>query len=103
MLWELLEKGVNVYYQPAPFAHTKLFLVDGYYGQIGSANIDPRSLRLNFELAVELYDTAMGRLASEYVDDIVALSRRVTLEEVDGRSMPERLRDSVAWLFQPYL
>ena len=56
MLWELLERGIRVFYQPPPFAHSKLFVVDDQYGLIGSPNIDPRSLRLNFELAVEIYD-----------------------------------------------
>jgi cardiolipin synthase len=103
MLWELLEHGVRVYYQPPPFAHTKLFLVDDFYVQIGSANMDPRSLRLNFEFAVETYDTKAGRLAAEYLAGVIDRSREVTLEEVDGRGLPVRLRDSLAWLFQPYL
>jgi cardiolipin synthase len=54
MLWELLERGVNVYYQPPPFVHSKLFYVDDHYAQIGSANFDSRSLRLNFEMNVEV-------------------------------------------------
>src|SRR5690606_19755538 len=56
MLWELLERGVRVYYQPPPFVHTKLLIIDDGYAMIGSANLDPRSLRLNFELNVEIYD-----------------------------------------------
>jgi len=56
MLWELLVWGIRVFYQPPPFVHTKLFVVDKHYAQVGSANIDPRSLRLNFELAVEVFD-----------------------------------------------
>src|SRR6185437_5909549 len=47
----LLERGIEVYLQPPPFSHTKLLVIDGSYAQIGSANIDPRSLRLNFEIA----------------------------------------------------
>lgn len=38
MLWEMVEYGVRAYYQPPPFAHTKLFLVDDFYAQIGSAD-----------------------------------------------------------------
>jgi len=47
MLWQLLQRGVRVYYQPPPFVHTKLFVVDDRYALIGSANMDSRSLRLN--------------------------------------------------------
>lgn len=103
MLWELLKWGVRVWCQPPPFAHTKLFIVDEKYLHIGSANMDPRSLRLNFEIAVEVYDDELGAKLVRHVDEIIAKSRSVTLEEVDGRSLPVRLRDSVAWLFSPYL
>lgn len=102
-LWELLRCGVRVVYQPPPFAHSKLFVLDRHYAQIGSANMDPRSLRLNFELTVEVYDADIaGRLAS-HIEEIAARSRRVTLEEVDGRHIAVKLRDAVAWLASPYL
>ncbi len=103
MLWEILERGVRVYYQPPPFAHSKLFVVDDHYTHVGSANIDARSLRLNFELAVEVFDETFSRRVVAHIEAVRQTSREITLEEVDGRSFPERLRDSVAWLFSPYL
>jgi cardiolipin synthase len=103
LLWEILKWDVHVYYQPPPFAHTKLFVVDGEYMHIGSANIDPRSLRLNFEIAVEIIDAALGETLTKHFDEIVSRSHQTTLAEVDGRSYPVRFRDSIAWLFSPYL
>ncbi|MDD5711823.1 MAG: phospholipase D-like domain-containing protein, partial [Smithellaceae bacterium] len=103
LLWELLTWGVNVYYQPPPFAHTKLIMVDDHYIQIGSANIDARSLRLNFELNVEIYDETLAKDLSDYFCEIKSRSKVVTLEEVDSRPFFERLRDSFAWLFSSYL
>lgn len=103
MLWELLRWDVEVYYQPPPFVHTKLFMIDDHYLHIGSANIDPRSLRLNFELAVEVYDEALAGRLAEHVEQVRRRSRRVTLEEVDARPFPERVRDSLAWLLSPYM
>lgn len=103
MLWEILQRGIAVDYQPPPFAHTKLFVVDGEYAQIGSANIDPRSLRLNFELALEIHDPAFAATMSGYVRHLVERSRPVTLEEVDSRSLPARLRDALCWLLSPFL
>lgn len=103
MLWELLERGVRVFYQPPPFVHSKLFLVDDHYVQLGSANIDPRSLRLNFELVVEVFDREVATLVARHFDEVRAASREVTLEEVDERPFPERLRDSLVWLLTPYL
>ncbi len=103
LLWELLQWGVYIYYQPPPFVHTKLVLIDNHYLQIGSANIDPRSLRLNFELAVEVYDRAFAKILAEHFENIRVQSRPVSLQEMDSRSLPARVRDSLAWLFSPYL
>jgi cardiolipin synthase len=102
-LWQVLEQGCRVWLVPPPFDHTKLMLVDGAWSLIGSANWDPRSMRLNFELDVECYDR-------ELAEDLESLVRRkmekaipVTLADVEGRSLPVKLRDGVARLFTPYL
>ena len=50
LLWEMLQNGIRFYYQPAPFAHSKLMVADDSYALIGSSNWDSRSFRLNFEL-----------------------------------------------------
>jgi len=103
LLWEVLKWDVSVYYQPPPFVHSKLLVIDNQYVQIGSANLDPRSLRLNFEIAVEVLDKDFARQLTNHCNEIIDRSRRVTLQEVDDRSYPIRFRDSIAWLFMPYL
>jgi cardiolipin synthase len=102
-LWELLPFGVRVRYQPPPFVHSKLLLVDDLWSLVGSANIDPRSLRLNFEFNLEIYDAATTGALARHFEESFARSRGVTMEEVDGRSLPERLRDGTAKLLSPYL
>ncbi len=57
--WQVLEHGVRIFERPGPFDHSKLMLVDGAWCCLGSANWDARSLRLNFEFNVEVYDTAL--------------------------------------------
>lgn len=103
MLWELLQRGVRVYYQPPPFVHTKLFVVDDIYAQIGSANLDPRSLRLNFELVVEIYDRSFAADLAAHVEATRRRSVEVSLAELRARPLPVRVRDACAWLFSPYL
>ncbi len=103
MLGELLRFGVRVYYQPPPFCHSKLFVIDGAYAQIGSANLDARSLKLNFELAVEVYDRAFAQTLAAHFNGVRAHSRPVALAEIEARSLPARLRDAAFWLFSPYL
>ena len=103
MLWELLQYGVRVYFQPPPFAHSKLLLIDDSYAHIGSANMDPRSLRLNFELVIEVFDKSFVSGLCRHFDRIKNISREESLAGVDGRSLPVRIRDAIAWLFSPYL
>jgi cardiolipin synthase len=103
MLWELLERGVKFFYQPPPFVHSKLFLIDEHYAQIGSANIDARSLRLNFELVVEVYDKAFAKDLADHFFSVRDNSTPITLQQVDSRSFAVHLRDSLCWLFSPYL
>lgn len=103
MLWELLLRDVRVYLQPAPFNHGKLFVVDRCYSLIGSTNWDARSLRLNFELQVEIYDETLADELADHIDRRAASGRELSLAEVDGRGIPARLRDSICWLFSPYL
>lgn len=103
MLWQLLRRGVRIFYQPPPFVHSKLFIVDDQYAQIGSANIDPRSLRLNFELAVEVFGKPVSEILSPHFYESLAKSREITFEEIEARSIPVRIRDATAWLFSPYL
>jgi len=103
MLWELVERDVHVCYQPPPFAHTKLVLIDDDYAQIGSANLDTRSLRLNFELALEVLDTDFVGGLWQHLDAARRDGREITLDELDGRPLPGRIRDALAWLCTPYL
>lgn len=103
MLWELLIWDVEVYYQPAPFAHTKLIVVDDHYVMGGSANLDNRSLRLNFELGVEMYDAVIAKQVSQHIEEALNKSRPVSLDEVDHRPLWQRARDAVFWLFSSYL
>lgn len=102
-LFELLEHHVQIYFQPPPFVHSKLLLIDDEYALVGSANIDPRSLRLNFEFNVEIFDAATVTELVEHFDQCREKSREVSLEEMDQRSLPLRLRDSFCKLLSPYL
>ena len=103
MLWEVLQPGVEVYAVPPPFLHSKLYLIDGCYALVGSANLDARSLRLNFELLVEIYDEEVGKSLAEEIDSHLEEAKSVTLEQVDSRPFPVRVRDAFFWLFTPYL
>ncbi len=103
MLGEMLEWGIKFYYQPPPFVHSKLIIADDTYAMIGSANIDTRSLRLNFEIVAEIFNAGfVGELAEHFAESL-AKAQPVELETLENRGFATRLRDAIAWMFSPYL
>ena len=98
----LLETGCHLWRSPPPFDHSKLMTIDGEWSLIGSANWDMRSLRLNFELTVEIYDHGSGRAGCAEIIDARRI-QPITLEEIDNRRFPVKLRDAAARLSMPYI
>jgi len=103
MLWEVLQYGAAVYLQPGPFNHSKLLIVDDFYVNLGSANMDPRSLRLNFELNLEVYDPQLAGELGAHFERIRARSTPVSIEGLDQRPFAIKVRDAAAKMFSPYL
>jgi cardiolipin synthase A/B len=102
-LLPLIQHGCHVWFSEPPFDHTKLILVDEIWSLFGSANLDPRSLRLNFELNVECYDRQLAARLKTIMADKLKGARRVSEAELKNRGMLLRLRDGFARLFSPYL
>ncbi|WP_425618338.1 cardiolipin synthase [Anatilimnocola sp. NA78] len=102
-LWQVLEHGCRVFLTKLPFDHTKIVTVDDAWSFIGSANWDPRSLRLNFEFNVECYDLDFAALLNETVRARLSTARQIHLRDVDSRPLLIRIRDGIARLATPYL
>ena len=77
--------------------------VDGRWSLVGSSNWDPRSLRLNFELDVEIFCTECSALIDDLIQEKIERGREITLAEVDARPLPTRVLHGVARLLSPYL
>ncbi|RLT04962.1 MAG: cardiolipin synthase, partial [Planctomycetota bacterium] len=78
-------------------------VVDRAWALFGSGNWDDRSMRLNFEFNVEVFDRDFAEAIHKHIGDVITRCRPKTLAEVDSRSLPVRLRDGIARLFSPYL
>jgi len=102
-IWQAIDAGCRVWLSAPPFDHTKLMLVDEEWALFGSPNWDPRSLRLNFEFAVECYDTHLAAQLSRLIEERIASATALTRADLDARRLPIRLRDGVARLLMPYL
>ena len=79
--------------------HSKLFVVDGLWTSVGSANFDPRSFRLNDEVNINVYDADFASLVSEYFEKDLALSRLLTYKDWKGRPFFERATDRLCAIF----
>lgn len=102
-LQPVLRGGCRVLLTRAPFDHSKLMLVDGLWVLLGSANWDPRSLRLNFEYVVECYSAAFASRVGAIIAARREAAHELTRAELDARPLWRKLRDGAAWLLQPYL
>ncbi len=102
-LWQIIERGCRVILTAPPFDHTKAMIVDDAWCLLGSANWDPRSLRLNFEFNVECYDPHLAAALDAILDAKRATGQLLTMTDVNNRPLPVRLRDGIARLFLPYL
>jgi cardiolipin synthase len=102
-LWQVLDHGCRVFRSPAPFDHSKIMSMDGAWVLVGSANWDPRSLRLNFEFNVECYGTDFAAQIDRLIDEKISRCREVSSKDLNARSLPVKLRDGVARLMKPYL
>lgn len=103
LLPRLLEAGARVWMQPPPFAHTKLLAIDDFYCQVGSANLDSRSMKLNFELNMEVYDKDFNARIADFIDSKIPGSREIILRDLRCEPVWKKLRDSACWIFSPYL
>jgi cardiolipin synthase len=99
----LLRAGVRLFERNPPFLHAKTLVVDGVYAMMGSANLDVRSLHLNFETNLEVADEGFLRRISEQVEAEIALSEEVDHARHERRSILRRLSENFCYLFQPVL
>jgi len=100
---ELLETGVTIMQRPGLFAHSKCMIIDDTYCMTGSANLDPRSLRLNFELGIEIIDPTLNAELAAHFEQVADIGEPFTQEQLRQRNTLIRLRDAAAALFTPYL
>jgi cardiolipin synthase len=100
---QVIRCGCRVWRTSGVFDHSKLMTVDNAWSYTGSSNLDPRSLRLNFELDTEIYDHAIAQWISQRIDQAITTAQRQTLEMLHAMPFSKRLRNKVIWLATPYL
>jgi cardiolipin synthase A/B len=100
---ELLKIGANVYIYNNGFVHAKTLVVDEEISSVGTANIDYRSFKLNFEVNAFLYDEGISRKLTEIFKEDMLVSKLLTIEDYQNRSLEVRLKESISRLLSPIL
>ncbi len=100
---QMLNNYCRIWRASGPFNHSKLMAIDGRWAYVGSSNLDPRSLRLNFEVDLEIFDAAFAEDLERRIDLTISSATDVTLERLQARPFLVRLIERVLWLGSPYL
>ena len=93
--------GVKFYRHLRGFMHQKIILVDSNLATVGTANIDNRSLRLNFEITLEMRDEKFAGEVTAMLEKDFMESRLVAPAELDQRGFFFRLGVRAANLLAP--
>lgn len=102
-LGELLEAGVKCYKYEKGFIHSKLITMDGLITSIGTANMDIRSFKLNFEVNAFIYDkNVTSEFNKEFIKDLNDCTE-ITLNWYNNRPRLTRLKEAISRLISPML
>jgi cardiolipin synthase len=100
-LEEAKEAGVKIYrYQPG-FLHQKVWLIDDYASLIGTANLDNRSMRLNFEVTMLMLSKEFAGEVESMLEADFAKSQLASAKEFTERGLPYQFLVRVCRLLAP--
>ncbi|MDR3280880.1 MAG: cardiolipin synthase [Synergistaceae bacterium] len=96
---DLLRSGARIWLYKKGFVHAKTLVSDDEIASVGTANLDNRSLDINFEVQAFIYDKGVcDELAGHFVVDM-ADSNECALSEWENRSMRYKVLESVGRLW----
>lgn len=93
---ELMKSGVRIWRYRNGFVHEKMILVDDMFCSVGSANLDHRSLTLNFETNVMMYSREITEQAARRFTEDLLDSAEYSMEQYDQRTFMMSVRMAVS-------
>src|SRR5690554_903370 len=100
---KLLNLGVEIYKYIPGFIHSKLFVVDNSKAIIGTSNLDFRSLFLNFENNVYLYNSQSINQINNYINNIINESKLMSQNDLEKKNIIIRTIQAILKGFSPLL
>jgi cardiolipin synthase len=99
----LLEGGVELFEFQPTMIHSKLFIADGRFVSIGSANFDNRSMHLNEEANLNILDTRFAAEQTRIFERDRAHCIRINLENYRDRSLTNKPLETAQTPLEPQL
>jgi cardiolipin synthase A/B len=97
---ELMKHGVKVYLHQNGFNHAKTIICDDAFLSVGSANMDDRSLNLNFETNVMVYSRKIrDQMYEMFIHDLKYCSE-YSCEEYESMPLKYRIRTKISYFFK---
>lgn len=100
---QLLDAGARIYIYEKGFIHAKMIVIDDEASTVGTANIDMRSFKLNFEVNAFIYDHAISHELAEIFEKDMLDSTELTPELYQNRSNMIKFKESISRLVSPIL
>ena len=100
---ELLGAGVKIYERHDALLHSKTALIDGVWSTIGSTNLDWRSFLHNEEVNAVILGQEFGAQMQSMFEMDLASSSPITLEQWEQRSIGDRLKETLARIWEYWL
>ena len=100
---ELLTSGIRIFERYPPFIHAKAVIIDDEFSLIGTANLDVRSLHLNYESNLAIYDENFTNELKEIILDDQAQSEEIILDNWLRRPLKTQMIENLAHLMMPML
>lgn len=98
--YDLMRSGVRVYRYNHGFIHEKMMLMDDDVVSVGSANLDNRSITLNFETNIMMYSRQMcDQMLRQFTGDLEDCTE-YTCEDYENRTLMESIRTRVSYMFK---
>lgn len=100
---QLLAAGVRIFEYSAGINHAKIMVADDQWGMVGSANLDYRSMRLNFELNLLFHSAERNAELARILEHDFALCQEIDAAEFARRPFRRKFLEAALRPLSPML
>ena len=100
---ECLKAGIKIYERGGGFIHSKTFVADDYLSSVGTANIDNRSLNINYEVNTYLYDKETALRCKEIFMKDLEILEEIKFQDWEHIPVGRKIKMNIIRLFASQL